>query len=178
LPHAAHRHRKRCDKRAANLQRKIESRRFESAVKQVFLVIDDIDPANEGSLIVHQRKLAVQATKRLTFRPKGAERPEHPQVQAGLRESLGKLAFRLSGPETINHHLYVHATRGRPRERGRNSAAGRVIVENIGLNPYGATRSVDRQLEGREKFSPSFKQNNLVARLQRRRTAPRRKQRA
>mmetsp|Transcript_59425 Transcript_59425/g.140446 ORF Transcript_59425/g.140446 Transcript_59425/m.140446 type:complete len:364 (-) Transcript_59425:2184-3275(-) len=152
------------DQRAAQLHREVQPRLLAQAVMDVETVVDQVDAADEGHLVVDDTELLVQPPQlaRLQPAPPAVHGPEHRQRHAAAGQALFQPGQAALAAEAVDDDAHAHATAVRREQRIGQRQRRRVMVKDIGGQPDLGMCALDRGMHAWEELVAAAQQLDLV----------------
>lgn len=127
-------------------------------------IVDDVDPADERHVVIHDGELAMQAPQVATLQAKASHRPIDAPSHARRVEHRCEVRRQRSGSEPVDGQMDFDAPPCSPRERLCHAAPGRIVGVDVRFDRDAARGAIDRFDQRGEEFAAAAQQVDVVAR--------------
>ena len=150
--------------RALDFDRVVEAGRD---LSRSVLVVDDVDPADEGGFAIDDRDLAVQAAQPVAAKCQSADLAAVDQHVDPILDEFGQhLDDELTASEAIDHQSDHDSARRCAGQGRRDRFAAGIPGEDIGFQMDFCAGGIDRTDQGRKELLTAFEQSDPVAALE------------
>jgi len=128
-------------------------------------VVDDVDASHECDASVDVTELAMQAAQPVGMEvPRPHLRPVEHEVDAALPQpAVERTRQVVARAPSVHQHAHDDAALRGAHQRVGDQAAGRVVGEDVRLEPNFLARRLDRRDQRRKVLAPAAQQAHAVA---------------